>query len=146
MNALIHACVALQNEADANVLYLISDDFETINGLMNALPNLQMIVATSSKAVRENVSALGPDIKVKKIAEFPETLERASATREPHHLAYFALEVAALWNPYVQDGSRHRVLSDDAALTNARLGLTLGVRTVLANALGLLGVSAPERM
>jgi arginyl-tRNA synthetase len=38
------------------------------------------------------------------------------------------------------------VVSDDAALTNARLGLTLAVRTVLANALALLGVGAPEQM
>ncbi|MEE9606811.1 MAG: DALR anticodon-binding domain-containing protein [Myxococcota bacterium] len=54
--------------------------------------------------------------------------------------------MAALWNPYVQDGSRHRVLSDDPSLTSARLGLTLAVRTVIANALALLGVSAPEQM
>ena len=38
------------------------------------------------------------------------------------------------------------VVSEDAALTNARLGLTLAVRTVLANALRLLGVGAPEQM
>jgi arginyl-tRNA synthetase len=46
----------------------------------------------------------------------------------------------------VQDGRRHRILGDDAALTNARLGLVLAVRTVLANALDLLGVGAPEQM
>ena len=40
----------------------------------------------------------------------------------------------------------YEVLSDDERLTNARLGLTLAVRTVLANALALLGLSAPERM
>jgi arginyl-tRNA synthetase len=61
-------------------------------------------------------------------------------------VAFYARDVAGLWNSYVQDGTRHRVLSDDAALTNARLGLTLAVRTVLANALALLGVAAPEQM
>jgi len=83
---------------------------------------------------------------LKKLGELPEVLERAAQTRQPHHLAYYAREVAGLWNPYVQDGRRHRVLSDDEALTRARLGLTLGVRVVLANVLGLLGMSAPERM
>jgi arginyl-tRNA synthetase len=83
---------------------------------------------------------------LKKIAEFPDVLARAAETREPHHLAYYAHGVASLWNPYVQDGVRHRVLSDDPSLTSGRLGLALGVRTVLANTLALLGLSAPERM
>jgi len=38
------------------------------------------------------------------------------------------------------------VLSDDSELTAARLGLVLAVRTVLANGLGVLGLSAPEQM
>ena len=83
---------------------------------------------------------------LKKIAEFEEVVQRAAETREPHHIAYYARELAGLWNPYVQDRTRHRVVSEDAALTNARLGLTLAVRTVLANALRLLGVGAPEQM
>jgi arginyl-tRNA synthetase len=83
---------------------------------------------------------------LKKIAEFEDVVSRAAETREPHHVAYYARELAGLWNPYVQDRVRHRVVSDDPGLTNARLGLTLAVRTVLANALRLLGVSAPEQM
>jgi len=107
----------------------------------------QGVAMPDAASVDASALELPEEIEIlKKIAEFPDVLERACATREPHHLAYFGLEVAGLWNPYVQDGSRHRVLSDDSALTNARLGLTLGVRTVLANALTLLGVSAPERM
>ncbi len=83
---------------------------------------------------------------VKKLVEFPDILARAAESREPHHVAYYLREVAGLWNPYLQDGDRHRVLSDDAALTAARLGLALAVRHVLASGLALLGVGAPERM
>jgi arginyl-tRNA synthetase len=83
---------------------------------------------------------------LKKISEFPEVVARAAETREPHHLCYYARDLAGLWNPYQQDGVRHRILSDDPALTSARLGLSLGVRTVLAGALRLLGIQAPERM
>jgi arginyl-tRNA synthetase len=83
---------------------------------------------------------------LKKLAEFPDLLARAADAREPHHLAYYLREVAGLWNPYVQDGTRHRILSEDAALTAARLGLTLAVRAVLARGLALLGLGAPERM
>jgi arginyl-tRNA synthetase len=83
---------------------------------------------------------------IRKLLEFPAIVEQAADAREPHHIAYFLREVAGLWNPYVQDGTRHRVLSEDESLSAARLALALGVRTVLANGLGLLGLSAPERM
>ncbi len=84
---------------------------------------------------------------LKKLAEFPDLVARAAEARAPHHVAYWLRELAGLWNPYVQDGKRHRVLNaDDAALTDARLALTGAVRTVLSNGLGLLGMSAPERM
>ncbi len=83
---------------------------------------------------------------VKKLAAFPEVIEHAARSREPHHVAYYLREVAGLWNPYLQDGTRHRVISEDAGLTAARLGLALAVRNVLASGLDLLGLSAPESM
>lgn len=83
---------------------------------------------------------------MRKLLAFPSVVEGAALAREPHHVAYYLREVAGLWNPYVQDGVRHRVLSDDAALSAARLGLALAVRHVLANGLGLVGVDAPEQM
>ena len=84
---------------------------------------------------------------LRKLGEFPELLARAAEARAPHHVPYYLRDVAGLWNPYVQDGKRHRVLNeDDPALTEARLALTGAVRTVLARGLGLLGMSAPERM
>ncbi|HEX5067690.1 MAG TPA: arginine--tRNA ligase [Myxococcota bacterium] len=104
-----------------------------------ALPDAQSVLA-DALVLPEELEIL------KKIAEFPEMLERAASTREPHHVAYYARELAGLWNPYLQDGVRHRVVSEDAALTNGRLGLAVAVKTVLGNALGVLGIGAPERM
>jgi arginyl-tRNA synthetase len=84
---------------------------------------------------------------LRKLGEFPELVARAAEARAPHHLAYYLRDLAGLWNPYVQDGKRHRVLNEaDPALTEARLALTGAVRTVIARGLGLLGMSAPERM
>lgn len=83
---------------------------------------------------------------LKKLGELPEVVRMAAETRAPHHVAYYLRDVAGLWNPYVQDGVRHRVLSDDAALGAARLALTRAVRIVLRNGLRLLGMAAPERM
>jgi arginyl-tRNA synthetase len=83
---------------------------------------------------------------IRKMAEFPALVERAALTREPHHLAYYLRDLAGLWNPYLQDGKKHRILSDDAELSGARLGLVRAVRVVLANGLSLLGLSSPESM
>ncbi len=83
---------------------------------------------------------------LKKIAELPRVVQQAAETREPHHLAYYARELAGLWNPYLQDGVRHRVVSDDAQLSQARLALTAAVGIALRNTLALLGISQPERM
>jgi arginyl-tRNA synthetase len=83
---------------------------------------------------------------VKKLATFPEVVNRAAEGREPHHVAYYLREVAGLWNPYLQDGVQHRVISEDEELSAARLGLALAIRSVLASGLALLGISAPERM
>lgn len=83
---------------------------------------------------------------VRKLGEFPEMLSRAADSREPHHVAYYLRDLAGLWNPYLQDGEHHRVVSDDTELTAARLGLVLAVRHVLAAGLEILGVSAPEQM
>src|SRR5690606_10672835 len=107
----------------------------------------QGVAMPSADAVDPTPLALPEELAlIRKLLEFPVVVEQAAAAREPHHVAYYLRDVAGLWNPYVQDGLRHRVLSEDAALTGARLALALAVRTVLANGLGLLGLSAPERM
>jgi len=83
---------------------------------------------------------------VKKLGAFPEVVDQAARAREPHHVAYYLRDLAGLWNPYLQDGVHHRVVSEDAELSLARLGLVRGVREVLAAGLRLLGLTAPEQM
>jgi len=98
----------------------------------------------NAASVDADALALPEEIAIlRKIAEFPEVVERAGETREPHHLCYYARDVAALWNPYLQDGARHRILSEDVILTNARLGLALAVRIVLSSATRGLNQAAP---
>ncbi len=107
--------------------------------IQRAMPTLDEIDATRLE-LPEEIELL------KKLAEFPDLVLQAARAREPHHLAYFLRDLAGLWHPYHQDGKHHRILSEDVGLTNARIGLALAVRTVLANGLRLLGVSTPERM
>jgi arginyl-tRNA synthetase len=79
----------------------------------------------------------------KHLARYPETVVGAAQTCEPHRIVYYLQELAAQFHSYY---NRQRVLVEDAQITRARLYLVNGARIVLANALNLLGVDAPERM
>ncbi|MDX2494225.1 MAG: arginine--tRNA ligase [Desulfuromusa sp.] len=80
---------------------------------------------------------------VKQLARFPETVVGAALSYEPHRIIFYLQDLAAQFHSYY---NRHRVLVDDPATTRARLCLVNSVRIVLANALQMLGMSAPERM
>ena len=71
----------------------------------------------------------------------------AAELREPHRVARYLEELAGAYHRFY-DACRVLPLGDEAVtdLHRARLWLVEATRTVLANGLGLLGVSAPERM
>jgi arginyl-tRNA synthetase len=75
--------------------------------------------------------------------QLPDVVAEAAALRAPHRVTTWARELAARFHGFYRDC---RVLTDDAALTQARLWLAEGCRIGLANALGLLGVGAPDEM
>ena len=78
-----------------------------------------------------------------KLAAYPEILVRAANSHEPHQVGNYLKELAALFHGWYNE---HKVLNDDAALTQARLLLSVNIQQVLRNGLELLGVSAPETM
>lgn len=80
---------------------------------------------------------------LKKIAELPNEIEVAARLTEPHRLARYVMDLAALFHSFYNS---QRVLIEDADLREARLGLVCSTKQVLANVLGILGVTAPERM
>jgi arginyl-tRNA synthetase len=74
---------------------------------------------------------------------WPDIVREAAQALEPHRLAFFTDELAtAVHRFYVNC----RVVTDDAGLTAARLQLSRAAKTTITNALGLMGVSAPDRM
>ncbi len=80
---------------------------------------------------------------VRRLAEFPGVVRSVATGLAPHRLARYAQTVAG---DFTQFYGACKVLGEDAELSAARLGLALATKTVLASSLGLLGVSAPERM
>ena len=80
---------------------------------------------------------------LKMLANYPELVEGAARNLEPHRITYFLTELAAQLHSYYY---KHRFISEDAGLTQARLWLVSSVKTVLAHGLQILGVEAPEAM
>jgi len=80
---------------------------------------------------------------LKKMADLPSEVSIAARLMEPHRLARYVLDLAGLFHTFYNS---QRVLVDDEGLRRARLSLVGAVKQIISNVLGILGVSAPERM
>ncbi len=77
------------------------------------------------------------------MVRWPDIVREAAEALEPHRLAFYTDELAAAVHRFYKNC---RIVSDDASLTSARLQLSRAAKTTLVNALGLMGVAAPDRM
>lgn len=77
------------------------------------------------------------------LSRYPEVVELAAITHTPHLLAHFLMDLARDFHTYY---NAHQFMTDDINLSQARLTLITAVRQVIANGLGLMGVSAPQSM
>ncbi|NEN75524.1 arginine--tRNA ligase [Pelistega sp. NLN82] len=80
---------------------------------------------------------------LKRLAELPNMIQLAAKELSPHLIAFWLLDLAADFHSWY---NAERIMIDDQALKLARLALADSTRQVIANALDLLGVSAPEKM
>jgi len=78
-----------------------------------------------------------------RLMEYPEVVESAARDLAPHAIAFYLRELAADFHSYY---NTTRLLVDEESVKRARIALACAVRQVLANALALIGVSAPEKM
>lgn len=80
---------------------------------------------------------------IKLLSRYPEMVEGSAGSLEPHRFTFYLGELASVFHSYY---NKHRVISEDAVLSRARLFLAKAVGIVIKNALDLLGVTAPEKM
>jgi len=80
---------------------------------------------------------------IKELLDFPEIVESAAQSLEPHRIATYLLETARLAHVWYH---KHHVLEQAEDVTRARLALARAAQIVLRNGLGILGITAPERM
>ena len=80
---------------------------------------------------------------IRRLILLPELIEQIANTLQPHHLTYYAQDLATVFHSFYK---QCRVVSKDEELSAARLKLVEATRLVLARVLHLMGMTAPERM
>nr|WP_166177214.1 arginine--tRNA ligase [Altererythrobacter segetis] len=100
----------------------------------------------------EHLDRLGPDelALVKLAAQFPRTVEAAAQAREAHRIAFFLYDLAAafhaFWNMGNDDPAKRIIVTQDPALSGARLFLAEQIGQIVRNGLAILGVAAVEEL
>lgn len=115
--------------AHARICKLLRDSADLTAGLASA---------DSSKLVAPTEITL-----LKRLAELPGLIQTAGQELSPHQVAFWLQECAADFHSWY---NAERIMLDDIELKRARLRLADATRQVIANGLGLLGVSAPQQM
>ena len=109
------------------------------------------------KAAELGVDAEGADLSllthdregdlIRTLGEFPAVVEEAAQLREPHRIARYAEDLAAVFHRFYDSCQvLPKAGEDEAPIHGARLALAQASRVVLANALTMVGVSTPEKM
>ncbi len=80
---------------------------------------------------------------LKTMSTFPTMIENAALELAPHKTIFYLIELASQFHSYY---NKHKVLTDNVALTQARLLLVESLRIVVKNGLDIIGLTAPEKM
>jgi arginyl-tRNA synthetase len=80
---------------------------------------------------------------IRRMLLLPEIVETIALTLEPHHLTYYAQDLATVFHAFYKNC---RVVTDDKAMTAARLKLVKAAKIVLCRTLTLMGMNAPDKM
>ncbi len=134
--------VAKQQTAD-NPVYYVQYAHTRIASLFREAARAGVPVPDPGRVDPQRLAGEDEREILKLLYRYPETVEGAATEWEPHRLAYYLQDLAARFHSYY---NRNRFLGEAGPVTAARLVLAAGVRQVIANGLGLLGVAAPESM
>jgi arginyl-tRNA synthetase len=133
-----------KSRSNENPVYYIQYAHARVSSLFRQLAEKQLSYNRSSaEAARKRLVEPHEDVLLDELMRYPEVIETAAENRAPQVLANYLRELAAAFHAFY---NAQPILVPDEELRNARLGLSKATQQVLANGLGLLGVSAPETM
>ncbi|MBV6272701.1 arginine--tRNA ligase [Alcaligenaceae bacterium CGII-47] len=129
-----------RSRSEENPVYYIQYAHARIHSILNQHADMSARIDDANTA---GLIASTEISLLQRLAEYPGVLTQAAHELAPHQLAFWLRDCAADFHAWY---NAERILVDDQGLRAARLRLAKSTAQVIANGLGLLGVSAPERM
>ena len=83
---------------------------------------------------------------LRRLVELPDVVHSAAARLEPHHHTYYATELAKSLQRFYEECRVVSAEPEELAISRARIKLVEAARIVFARTLGIMGMSAPDRM
>ncbi len=130
-------------KTNENPVYYIQYAHARICSIMRQLAEAQITECAAGELKLTSLTEPEELALIKKLGEYPEMLQRAARDRAVHNVAHYVHELAGLFHSFY---NQCRILGVDSDVQQARIALVKAVGHVIRHALGILGVSAPERM
>jgi len=130
-------------KTNENPVYYIQYAHARICSIMRQLAEAGIAECAESELKLASLTEPEELVLIKKLGEYPEMLQRAARDRAVHNVAHYVHELAGLFHSFY---NQCRILGVDSDVQQARIALVKAVGHVIRHALGILGVSAPERM
>ena len=130
-------------KSNENPVYYIQYAHARICSIMRQLEEAGIVVMPAVEAKLNTMTEASELELIKKLGEYPEMLAGAAKERAVHRVAHYVHDLAGLFHSFY---NQCRILGVDSDLQQARIALVKTVGHVIRHALGILGVSAPERM
>ena len=131
-----------RSQSEENPVYYIQMAHARLSGIFR-VGNIDMATITGAGVAWDRLAEPEERELVKALLDWPSLVAGATDALEPHRVANWLHETARLIHLWYH---KHHVLVEDADVMHARLALAKASRIVVANALAVLGISAPERM
>jgi arginyl-tRNA synthetase len=131
--------LAKQQSAD-NPVYYVQYAYARLSGILNLGRERGIEYSDGDAGLLKHPAEMA---LIRKMLRLPELVELMARTLEPHHLTHYALELATVFHDFYE---KCRVVTDDEALSKARLKLVEATQVVLGRVLALMAITAPEHM
>ena len=134
--------LAKEKSAD-NPVYYVQYAHARISSIMRLAEEQKLALDAKEKLDFNRLNLPEEIALIKQLSLYPEVVDNSARFLEPHRIPYYLTQLASAFHSYYK---HHRIIQDDLALAQARFNLVQAIRVVIRNGLGLLGVSAPEKM
>ena len=133
-----------KSQSKDNPVYYIQYAHARISSVMNQLSEKGFTYRPEEARISlEKLTQPHELMIMKTLLRYPEVIQAAAGNYEPHQICFYLSDLANEFHSYYNS---HQFIVDDTGVRNARISLILAVRQVIKNGLGILGVTAPDKM